>query len=954
MTPRIITICTFVALGISTLLTSCSKSQEESVETFLLFESKTTEAPGITSIDLGKYTIKTVRTATAKDGEYIVAGSFEGTLIGLDFDGTVRWVNPLSGFMNHDVWCADITGDGVDETLAANADGTVYCIGSDGGNLWKYKANEAPVYSVSVIHKDGTPYVVSGGFDCNIHYVDAGGKLVKSIASKTYSKEKPWNWGENIPPSGNDHSINFLRPVKRKDGTEKLAVIGQIAQTTAGSLYEFEPLAEKPFRITKLDSKRTIGDFRVSDIDGDGDEEIFLGSTGMLRDSYVFRISPDASDTQVAMIQDHRKGIDKFGYRVVQPEIIADGDSYQYFVLFGSRILIADPSLNFAKAELLTGKYSYNDMCKDPLSGRIILASSQSGGSCVHIIDTGNNAWKKSYENLNPPGKIQTILDNTAAARKQLENFSRPAYEREPLPVYFLSEKSGSELSKKVITDIQVNHKSPIFLGGTNNSLIEKFDRSSFGNEKYEKRRDKRQKYELTQQQVLDKIIPEYEGQPGIAYWGGHGNDPNFYQVSTTKKVLDAANGKKTVLIFPEVQDPSENFAWLIDFLIRPLADYCQPRNGNLYIRSKYNFWHGDIYLPAWSLLTSGEFKEVFVPALEETSGKAMDQSPGARQGLWASGAVDAWGARCARDNTSFDRTREHSHQMLPNHFLRQMVYNISSGATYIDNFAVDQDYMSFLWELIADGALYVPKREEIVSWSPVHLGMKEPDHDFIEEGASAHWTVFYDEKKEADRPMVFGRMNGSWKGAPVTEWDYSRFASGVKDRRLHFLPPTENGTVLIAPPQHGKFAADNVPRGHMTDHMHPLYKNISKEHITDGKNYYSSDGSETFAADKHYKIVEEDIKKGAEKLPMNVTGGSAWVAAQSAPKHIRLTLIDSGYINPTGSTATVHFHSVTPVKVTDVLTGKEIGQVKGGVLDVEIPLGLFRFLDVELSEELK
>ena len=39
-----------------------------------------------------------------------------------------------------------------------------------------------------------------------------------------------------------------------------------------------------------------------------------------------------------------------------------------------------------------------------------------------------------------------------------------------------------------------------------------------------------------------------------------------------------------------------------------------------------------------------------------------------ARMGLWTSGVVDDWGARCARDNASFDRLRQHSHQMLPNH----------------------------------------------------------------------------------------------------------------------------------------------------------------------------------------------------------------------------------------------------------------------------------------------
>lgn len=60
----------------------------------------------------------------------------------------------------------------------------------------------------------------------------------------------------------------------------------------------------------------------------------------------------------------------------------------------------------------------------------------------------------------------------------------------------------------------------------------------------------------------------------------------------------------------------------------------------------------------------------------------------------------------------------------LPNHFLRNAVFHISYGATYINTFNLDSaysDYMSVLWDLIGSGALYVPKRNEIVIFNPVH-----------------------------------------------------------------------------------------------------------------------------------------------------------------------------------------------------------------------------------------
>ena len=345
---------------------------------------------------------------------------------------------------------------------------------------------------------------------------------------------------------------------------------------------------------------------------------------------------------------------------------------------------------------------------------------------------------------------------------------------------------------------------------------------------------------------------------------------------------------------------------------------------------------------------------DVFVPAMEETTDKSMELSLAARMGIWASGATNAWGARCARDNASFDRLRQHSHQMLPNHFLRTMIYSISSGAQYINNFPVDQDYMSLLWELIAKGALYVPKRSEIVSFSPVHLSMTKPHEHYINEGSNVKWLTFYEEESEQRNPMVFSRLNGTWPGAPVTEWDFSRYAAGVKERRLNFLPPYENGLVLITPPQHGIFADHDAPRGALIDHLHPIYRDIMKEFITDGRRYLSTDGKETFSADNYYRTVESEIENAARRLPLTVSGSVAWVAAQSSPTHLRLTLIDSGYINPKPRTATVHFHTVEPIRMLDLLSDTTFDTSNPSSVKIDMPCGLFRFIDIELNRPLE
>jgi len=867
-------------------------------------------------------------------------------LLGMQYDGIVRWTNKLSGFMNHDLWCEDITGDGIAEVLAANADGSVYCLNSTGKLLWNFNPNDAPMNAVCVVRKNNAIYVVCGGYDKSYYYLSSTGQLVKEIKSSTYSVEKPWGSGK-IPPK-NRHTANFLRRIRQQDGTDVLAVHGVLNSNAApGSIYLFKPLADSPYSTIKVKASKPVGAFRVCDIDGF--QQILLGTSGVIQNSDIVKLNPANSQQQTVKLQAIQKQIDRFGYRVVQSEIISDGNSFKYLVLFGSRIILMPRSMDFDSAEVLACKYSFNDMWKDQESNKIILASSQSGGSCIHIVDLANPRWKGAYANLSPPGKIKTIRTNTDIARNHLKTFKNPAIERVPLPVYLLSEGIPNSV-KGLVNEIKTNYNSPVFLENAHMPKVENWDRSVIQNEKYRNKRDKRKRYVLTSSQVLDILVPTYQNNPGISFWGGHGNDPYMYSLATKKKIIDAAAGRKTVFIYPELEHYDDDFEYVLNDLIYPLAEYCQGKNANLYIRTKHTFWQSIAHLPMWSRMASGEFADVFVLSMEETTDKSMELSVAARLGYWMSGAVDSWGARCARDNTSFNRLRQHSHQMLPNHFLRQMVYNISYGAQYINNFAVDQEYMSLLWELIAKGALYVPKRSEIVSFSPVHISMTQPDEHYLNEGNNVKWTTFYDQDFEENNPFVFSRLNGTWPGAPVTEWDFSRYAAGVKERRLNYLPPYENGLVLITPVQNGAFAAKDPPRGAMSDYLHPLYKNIMKEYVTDGRHYYSADGKKEYAADEYYKTIEADIKKSAKLLPLTVSGDVAWVAAQASANHLRLTVIDSGYINPKARTAIVKFHTVKPLKMFDLLDKKSFNITDPYAVKIDIPCGMFRFIDIEIE----
>lgn len=95
----------------------------------------------------------------------------------------------------------------------------------------------------------------------------------------------------------------------------------------------------------------------------------------------------------------------------------------------------------------------------------------------------------------------------------------------------------------------------------------------------------------------------------------------------------------------------------------------------------------------------------------------------------------------------------------------------------------------------------------------------------------------------------------------------------------------------------------------------------------------------------------EEYRNRRDRRKRYELTGDVAWVTAQTAPNHLRLTLIDSGYINPKARIATVHFYTVRPVKVVDLLDHTRFNIGNASAVRIEVPCGMFRFIDVETKE---
>jgi hypothetical protein len=125
------------------------------------------------------------------------------------------------------------------------------------------------------------------------------------------------------------------------------------------------------------------------------------------------------------------------------------------------------------------------------------------------------------------------------------------------------------------------------------------------------------------------------------------------------------------------------------------------------------------------------------------------------------------------------------------------------------------------------------------------------------------------------------------------------------------------------------------------------------EEYVTDGYYYYSNDLKKKYNADEYYKTIESKIKEKSQLLPITVTGDVAWTLAQVDPTHLRLTLIDGGFINPSEKVAKVNIQTSKIKSMKDILNGEAFESANNSQTNIAIPTGMFRFIDIELTSPL-
>jgi hypothetical protein len=143
------------------------------------------------------------------------------------------------------------------------------------------------------------------------------------------------------------------------------------------------------------------------------------------------------------------------------------------------------------------------------------------------------------------------------------------------------------------------------------------------------------------------------------------------------------------------------------------------------------------------------------------------------------------------------------------------------------------------------------------------------------------------------------------------------------------FLPNTPNGLVTTVP--------DDIT---ISD-----YPYFNTKVSTDGKYFYDDQGKRHTAQD-FKPVMQQLLQEAGNRLPLRVDGDVAWSAVRLDGTHIRVMVIDPGYVDPGDREAMIRPQHFEVVKVVDILQKKELPITEGGI-PVHVPMGILRIIDI-------
>ncbi|QUI22241.1 hypothetical protein HZI73_08000 [Vallitalea pronyensis] len=844
-----------------------------------------------------------VKPATLTNGRGVIAASYDGKVLAYKSNGRHLWTGKTNGSFIFDLYVDDIDGDGFDESMAASADGSLYVFDKRGKLLWQHNT-KAPLYCVNTIQADhNKKHILVGGIDRTIYKLSHDGAVLDTFESET----------------------GIIRHLETADmygtGKEYLVAVTTVTDnsTTHALMLDVDTMqAEWTISLNAIKKDKYIGRMVLADINKDGQCEILLPHSRKVTPGQYIILNCHGDYIKSSTSSDE---VVKRDYRMNFLSHIKMSSMGEEYILGLNQHQIIVNDLDGNLKAVYSGPASFAGGAFDPETNTYYMASETSGGDAIYAMRLDHNQWGEAFENMELTGRIKDVQRNIEKIDRQLESFVKPSYQD--------TISSGIHIA---LLDVppELDEMTPndaIQFADFSASWQEDYDRSGLS-PYWQTHKDKRKTYDKSAEELI-ALAAEWEAKgQDFSMWAGHGSDPFYMQLSTLEGILKAAPNHCKMFIYSELSIKNEHMAYAINNQLVPLAELCQTYgSAKIFLRFKGTFWNGQYYDEAWAPLFDEKYKDVVIPSMEETNSRTQELSVAGRVGLWMTGAFDDWGGRLIEDNASYARQFEWSAQKTQSTYIRNLVYNLSLGATYFQNgLGTGRDQCELVYKLVDKGALIVPENDQILSIAPIALSMTTPDPDYIKHSINGHNMIGFDPNNT--EKYVFDHIDPYWAGYPIAEHDISRYGYGASSRMLNFLPTTPYGFIPII--------SDNAG-----DHSY-----FDNKIVTDGKYFYNNLG-EKQSPDAYKDTVQTMLSNAKDALPVVVEGDQvAWTVIRVDSKHVRVILLDAGYTTPRKREATITLQNLKGKKCQDILSGEEL-QIQNKEINVTIPAGVFRIIDI-------
>ncbi len=806
-----------------------------------------------------------------------------------------------------EIQSTDIDGDGNDDLLAASGNGNIYCWSSEGKLLWKFNPGHKVRFSeIAVVKNNNQIKIFAGGNDYQLYEIDVQGKLISTTKIKGAVRKI-----ESGKFRNKENEELFLMTYNSdKFRWEFMGILDAESKEILKSVKINHP-SLKELR------KAMVTDISIADINKDGLSDIlFFGDVSF---APIFT-AVNGDFNIISKFKASKKESQRYGHAKgtcllpVRDEVMFQFGGVMYRLDLSGKLI--------DKNGERYGGNVYSNFVVEPNSKQLIATGEVDGGNGVYFYNLKRKSWLFKDQKLK--GTMVQVEKNLDVLYEQILDFKMPSYQQK-------SDESWVMVCSKKI-DTKVNR-----LKGNNIQFViqkapkESTDRTSMvavmG--KIASKKDKRGKYKDSREDIV-KMARDYEkeGQP-FTFWAGHGNDPFYIQIETLEEVLRVAPKTCRGFVYAEmnnIKDP--RVVHFVREYVPRLAKAIRVNNkAKLYFRYKNAFWGLTNKLPLWQeLFFSKKYNDFLIPASEDTSNRTQDVNLAGRVGMFAAGYVDDFAMRLVDDNPTSWRPLSPGGQRSFSPYLRQGVMMAAYGAKHgviFDNHFTKGPGLNILFGLMKSGALPIAKKENILSISSWHL-IKDVDDHLIHTIDQHHSLKQYSIE---DDKAVFSVAQMHWAGANIPEYDYSKIALGVDYRWLNYMPEMPHGMVPIAP----------------YEYKDELLKNKTPFSMSNGSKAYSNE--KIISAKDYASEFNNIVNQGEAQLPIVVKGAS-WSAIRLDESHVRVIIVDPGYIEPKDRNVTITFNNNLPKSAIDILSKKEV-KIKENTIKTKVLAGSLKFIDL-------